>query len=250
LGGGSPKGKSYAAGGTVVTPAVGKPSSAASYDSAAARAQRQQESQIIYEKGQAPKPQYTERQNNVRTIDPKDQRIEELRRQLDHERLMNREVRRDRIFTPYYSRPVVVYQDPYSSFFWWWLLDQSLDQRSYWVYHHRDVMDQARYNALLAKDGQLEARLRDLEAKGTPRDPKYSPAGVDDDLMYTTNYVEAAYNPQAVTVSTNATSPLAVAPARPKAPARRVFGVMVTIMSVGVCLSFAVWLVFFKRWNF
>jgi hypothetical protein len=172
-----------------------------------------------------------------------------LRRQLDHERWVNREVRQERVFTPYYPRPVVVYQDPYSSFFWWWLLDQTLDQRAWWAYHHRDVMDQARYRDLLAKDAQLEARIRDLEAKGVQRDPAFTPNSIDPDLMYTKEYVEAAYNPQVVTVPKTTENAANSQPARAKAPLRSALGVVVTVLAVAVFLAFVVWLVFFKRWG-
>lgn len=63
-----------------------------------------------------------------------------------------------------------------------------------WAYHHRQEMDQARYQALLAKDAQLEARIKQLE--GTKRDTSYTPKGMDSDLMYSDEYVEAVYNPE------------------------------------------------------
>src|ERR1043166_1502603 len=59
-------------------------------------------------------------------------------------------------YSPYWSRPVIYYHDPYNSFFWWWLLDRTLDEQAYWAYHHRYDMDPARYEALLARDQQLE----------------------------------------------------------------------------------------------
>src|SRR4051812_31412138 len=61
-----------------------------------------------------------------------------------------RPARQYNLFSPYWSRPVVVYRDPYSSFFWWWLLDRSLEDRAWWAYHHRFDMDPARYQSLLA----------------------------------------------------------------------------------------------------
>ncbi len=72
---------------------------------------------------------------------------------------------------PTTSRPVVIYHDPYNSLFWWWLLDRSLDDRAWWAYHHRYDMDPARYQALVAQDQQLEARVEQLEAQQAPRDP-------------------------------------------------------------------------------
>ena len=105
--------------------------------------------------------------------------------------LSSRPVRIYSVFNPYYSRPVVIYHDPYNSLFWWWLLDRSLDDRAWWAYHHRYDMDPARYQALVAKDQQLEARVEQLEAQQAPRDPSYTPPGVDRDLMYSDRYVAA-----------------------------------------------------------
>ena len=95
------------------------------------------------------------------------------------------------VFNPYSSRPVVIYRDPYNSLFWWWLLDRSLDDRAWWAYHHRYDMDPARYQALVASDQQLETRVEQLEAQQAPRDPNYTPPGVDRDLMYSDHYVAA-----------------------------------------------------------
>ena len=108
--------------------------------------------------------------------------------------LSSRSVRIYNVFNPYYSRPVVVYHDPYNSLFWWWLLDRSLDDRAWWAYHHRYDMDPARYQALVAQDQQLEARVTQLEAQQVPRDPDYTPPGVDRDLMYSDRYVEQTYS--------------------------------------------------------
>ena len=95
------------------------------------------------------------------------------------------------VFNPYSSRPWVVYNDPYSSLFWWWLLDRSLDDRAWWAYHHRYDMDPVRYQALLANDQQLEARVQQLESQQAARDPNYVPPGLDRDLMYSDQYVSA-----------------------------------------------------------
>src|SRR5205807_5451201 len=101
------------------------------------------------------------------------------------------------VYNSYYSRPYVVYHDPYNSFFWWWLLDRSLDDRAYWAYHHRYDMDPARYQALVANDQQLESRVQQLESQQVSRDPNYVPpemAKEDRDLMYTDKHVSHAYS--------------------------------------------------------
>ena len=134
------------------------------------------------------------------------------------------------VFNPYWSRPVVVYHDPYSSFFWWWLLDQSIEDRSWWAYHHRYDMDPARYQALLASDQQLEARVAQLEAQQAPRDPTATPAGLDRDLMYTDQYVNHAYSN------------------RPTMLGTIVFWGLGIPMALGVS-AFFIWLIWFKRWQ-
>jgi hypothetical protein len=134
-------------------------------------------------------------------------------------------------YSPYYSRPWVVYNDPYNSYFWWWLLDRSLDERAWWVYHHRYDMDPARYDALVARDQQLEARVSELEAQQQGvRDPNYVPAGLDRDLMYTDHYVGASYSNRRTQAGVIAFW---------------VFGVPLAIAACG----FFIWLIWFKRWQ-
>jgi hypothetical protein len=144
--------------------------------------------------------------------------------------LASRPVRIETVFRTYSTRPVVVYRDPYSSLFWWWLLDRSLEDRSWWVYHHRYDMDPARYRALVATDAQLEARVEQLEAQQTARDPAYVPAGLDRDLMYSDRYVAHAYSNR---------------PTRAGAVAFWALGVPAALGMSGLFI----WLIWFKRWQ-
>ncbi|HVM49287.1 MAG TPA: hypothetical protein VMU04_14750 [Candidatus Acidoferrum sp.] len=144
--------------------------------------------------------------------------------------IRTRPVRYYNVFNPYSSRGWVTYNDPYGSLFWWWLLDRSLDDRAWWAYHHRYDMDPARYQALLAADQNLEARVEQLEAQPTPRDPNYVPTGLDRDLMYSDDYVARAYGN------------------RPTA-----FGI-IAFWALGIPLAlgflvFFIWLIWFKRWQ-
>jgi hypothetical protein len=141
-----------------------------------------------------------------------------------------RRVRIYNVFNPYYSRPVVVYHDPYSSFFWWWLLDRSLDDRAWWAYNHRYDMDPARYQALLATDQQLEARVEQLEAQQPARDPSFTPTGLDRDLMYSDQYVTRAYQNRPTTLG------------------------VIAFWFLGIPTALAmsglfIWLIWFKRWQ-
>jgi hypothetical protein len=144
--------------------------------------------------------------------------------------LSSRPVRIYNVFNPYWSRPVVIYHDPYNSLFWWWLLDRSLDDRAYWAYHHRYDMDPARYQALVAQDQQLEARVEQLETQQAPRDPSYTPPGVDRDLMYSDRYVQQTYSNRPTTMGVVA------------------FWVLAAPTALAVS-GFFIWLIWFKRWQ-
>jgi hypothetical protein len=144
--------------------------------------------------------------------------------------IASRRVRIYNAFNPYWSRPVVIYRDPYSSLFWWWLLDRSLDDRAWWAYHHRYDMDPARYQALVAQDQQLQARVEQLEAQQAPRESNYTPPGVERDLMYSDRYVDRAYSNRTTTWGVIAFWLLAVP----------------TVLGVS---AFFIWLIWFKRWQ-
>ncbi len=134
------------------------------------------------------------------------------------------------VFNPYWTRPTVIYHDPYNSFFWWWLLDRSLDDRARWAYHHRYDMDPARYQALVANDQPLEARVAELEAQQAPREPDYVPTGLDRDLMYSDQYVTRSYSN------------------RPTTSGQFAFWVLAIPTALGVS-AFFIWLIWFKRWQ-
>jgi hypothetical protein len=144
--------------------------------------------------------------------------------------ISSRPVRIYSVFNPYYSRPVMVYSDPYNSLFWWWLLDRSIDDRAWWAYHHRYDMDPARYQALVANDQQLEARVQQLEAQQAPRDPNYVPPGVDRDLMYSDHYIAQSYSNRPTTSG--------------------VFGFWLLAVPTALGVTgFFIWLIWFKRWQ-
>jgi len=148
----------------------------------------------------------------------------------NEETIRTRPVRIYNVFNTYSSRPWVVYQDPYHSFFWWWLLDRSLDDRAWWAYHHRYDMDPLRYQALVANDQQLQARVAELEAQQVVRDPNYVPPGIDRDLMYSDQYISRGYSN------------------RPTLGGAVAFWVVGVPLAAGVC-AFFIWLIWFKRWQ-
>ena len=144
--------------------------------------------------------------------------------------LSSRPTRIYSVFNPYWSRPVIVYHDSYSSLFWWWLLDRSIEDRAWWAYHHRYNMDPARYQTLLATDQQLEGRVAQLEAQQAARDPGYTPSGLDRDLMYSDQYVQHAYSNRPSTLGVIAFWGLGIP----------------TALAVS---AFFIWLIWFKRWG-
>jgi hypothetical protein len=229
---GSSSGKSYSQGGAAGS--TGAKPSRKSYDAGAAAAQRQAESRTTYLKGQEPQKTYSTPTGSAKTIDPRDAQIRQLREDLNYERWRNRDSRMYNFYGGYWSRPWVVYNDPYNSFFWWWLLDQSIEYQAMWAFHHRYAMDQLRYNDLLVKNSALAARVAQLEAQqGLTRNPAYVPPGLPgSDLMITNEYAQAVYNPQ----------PPPVTPGD-------VVWVIFKFLLFFAFIAFLIWLVFFKRWG-
>jgi len=199
-------------------------SSGFTFDTAAARARKEEASKEQFTKfkqSQSPPP-----------ISPNGSGNGSYRRPTyipDTEIIRTRPVRVYNVYHYYDTRPWVTYRDPYSSFFWWWLLDRTLDDRAWWAYHHRYDMDPARYDALLATDAQLQARVAQLEAQQVARNPNYAPPGLDRDLMYSDQYINRAYNNR---------------PTRSGEIAFWIFGVP---LALGFC-AFFIWLIWFKRW--
>jgi hypothetical protein len=219
-----PKGKSYTTSG---------------YDAGAARAQREAESRAAFKAGQ-PKSSYTDTKGNTRTITPADRRADQIRNTITYDHYYSRPTRIQIFhnYGPLPGWPVVYYSDPYYGSFWWWLLAQPLDVRAYWAYNHYDYMDRLRYRDLLAHDAALEARVRQLEAQRVPRDPTYTPPGIDPDLMYSDEYVAAAVNPTTA-------PPSAVVVEQHGGFWRGAFHALLILGIVGLLI----WLIFIKRWG-
>lgn len=275
-------GKSYVSGGAPIAPAGVRPRGPA-FDTLAAGERRRAESREVFQRGQQPAPTYRAG-GKPRPIDPRDRMAESVRRRLNRDQWVNRDVRERRFYARYYltPAPVVVYHDPYNTFFWLWLLDRDRQQRAYWAYHHRDTMDEARYRDLLHQDAALQARIKELEEKKVPRDPTWVPRGLgaalpaaaastaglmassvgpgpllaasvlypgrplgEPDLMYSDAYIDALYNPQP---APEPTPPGATLPRPSQAPVNP-GETVVTILVVVAIVVFLVWLVFFKRWG-
>ena len=217
---------------TAVSPSGSSKPQSGTFDGSAAAAQKRVESKTSYLQGAQPKPTYTSPTGQSVPIKPAGDTAQQIRA-MDRTVYITRERRIYSTYSPYYSRPFVVYNDPYNSYFWWWMLDRSLDDRAMWAYSHRYDMDSARYQALLAQDARLETRIQQLEAQKVARDPSFTPAGIDPDLQYTDNYVDAVYNPHVET--------------RTRSHGLRT---MFWVLFCGAVLFGVIYLVFFKNWQF
>jgi hypothetical protein len=170
------------------------------FDGSAAEAQKRVESKANYVKGPEPKTTYTTPQGQAKPIDPSSKSVQTIT-SMDRTHYLTRETRIHTFYStgyvgvPYYSRPIVVYNDPYNSFFWYWMLDRSLDEQARWAYCHRYDMDSVRYQEMLRKTAGLQAQIDQLERQKAVRDAAYAPSGIDPDLQYTDDYVDAVYNP-------------------------------------------------------
>ena len=72
---------------------------------------------------------------------------------------------------------------------------QLTPNREPWMYHHQNDMDQARWNAMLARDAQLQSEIDALRSQNVVVDPDYVPSQMTDpDLMYSKEFVDASYD--------------------------------------------------------
>jgi hypothetical protein len=132
-------------------------------------------------------------------LNPTAPQVTTVRNYVTHERYVTYEHRSSVFYGPYYAHPVY-YNDWYSPFLMGYLLSSAVNSndRAYWVYCHQHDMEEARYRELLAKDSELQARIRVLEAKNAARDPNFVlPSMADNpDLQYNHDFVKAAVNDQ------------------------------------------------------
>ena len=213
------------------------------YDGGAAAAQKRAESRTSYVRGPESKKTYTTPTGNSVPINTNSGSYRNVTN-ITHETYITRDTRIHTFYSsgyigmPYYSRPIVVYNDSYNSLFWYWLLDRSIEQQAMWAYCHRADMDTARYNALLARDANLAARVRTLDAQKAAVDPTYVPTGLSSpDLMYTDDYVDSVINPHVVQTH----------PVSPGVVARVLFWIFMTFLGIIVLIVFYN-LVFVKKW--
>jgi len=119
------------------------------------------------------------------------------------------------------------YGDPYGGLFMYSLLSMSMHHQSMFHYNHWGSYSAQRQASLMAENAQLRAQMATHQAGGPPNS-NYAPEGTDADLMYSDEFVNAAYN----------------APA--PAPVEKGFPIFWTLFGVSVA-GFATWFFLFRR---
>ncbi len=156
-----------------------------------------------------PRSTYTTSKGTQRPITANSPQVQTVRRTITHERYVTYDNRASGFYGSYYGNPHP-YNDFFSPFLMGYMFSSAVnaDQRAYWAYHHRNDMDDYRYNEMLSRDADLSRRLRELETQGIVRDPNYVLPQMQDnpDLQYDRGFVEAAVNP--VVAQPEASSPV------------------------------------------
>ena len=123
-------------------------------------------------------------------------------RGMSSDRYASRSARQSERYSSYTPerRTVIVNQyggshfgDPYSGLFMYSLI--GTPHYSAFHYNHWNSYSHARQQSLLAENANLRA---EMAAMSGPRNPNYAPPGTDSDLMYSDEFVNAAYNPTPV----------------------------------------------------
>lgn len=192
----SNSGKSYSPGSSNPSTSSSRKPTGSTFNDDLTSSAKKQQSQYRYEAATKPKPSYTTPKGETKTIKEDSPSVGSVRRYVTHERYVTYDNRSTTFYQGYSPQP---YNDFFSPFLMGYLFSSAVNNndRASWAYHHKDQMDQARYEAMLAKDAELKARIEALEKQGVPRDPNYVVPGMAEnpDLQYSKEFVDAAYNP-------------------------------------------------------
>lgn len=197
-------GKSYSSSNSSSSPASsppkGKPTSS-TFNSSLATSAKNEQSRVRYQAANEPKSTYKTPTGQVKEIKSTSPQVRTVRNYVTHERYVTYDNRSSSFYGGYYSHPVY-YNDSFSPFLWGWIMSDTLNshQRALWMYHHQNDMDQARWDAMMAKDARLQAEINSLKAQNLVQDGSYVPEQMKDnpDVMYNKEFVDASYNPEVV----------------------------------------------------
>lgn len=177
-------------------------------DSKASTAKAKQTSKATYKPSSAPKSSYKSKSGKTVNIDPNSSSTKNVRSMSSND-YANRSTRVERHYHTHYgdrydyyrSQPHVYVGGGYSSLFWYSMMDWSLERRAMWLYHNQHSINAQLYQQQL-QNAQLQAQIAQLQAQGVARNPNYvdSEYANSPDLMYSDEYVTAAYNPVATPV--------------------------------------------------
>lgn len=98
----------------------------------------------------------------------------------------------------YYQQPAMHVGGGYSSAFWWIMMTEwSAQRRAEWLYHNQGNIEESAYKRGL-KDAEVQQQLEELKEKKVAKNPDYVDSDFkgNPDMMYSQEYVEAAYNPK------------------------------------------------------
>jgi hypothetical protein len=124
--------------------------------------------------------------------------VGKVRDKVDYEKYQQYDVRNQKTFDKYSTRPnTTTYNDAINIWFWLWLLDQSIDTQAEWVYHHKDEIDEVRYKEIIKNTPGIDVRLEAMEKAKKLKDPGFVPSSMenDADLQYNKDYVEQVIRP-------------------------------------------------------
>jgi hypothetical protein len=79
------------------------------------------------------------------------------------------------------------------------MMEWNAERRARWLYHNRHNIEASAYQRGM-QDAQVAAAVAQMESQGVQANPDYIDSEFADnpDLMYSQDYVEAAYNPTVV----------------------------------------------------
>lgn len=190
---------------TVQTPTSTKPTNV-KFDSAANNARQQEESAKKFKASTTPKSEYKTPTGQTVAINSNDAGVKTIRQNLDPERYATRSTRVEHHYHNYYgdrygyyrTQPYVYVGGGYDSIFWYAMMDWSLERRAMWMYNHQNTINQQLYAQQMADNAQLRAEVEALKLRGQAVNPHYVDPEftADPDVMYSEDYVNAAYNPE------------------------------------------------------